>query len=242
MSAVRWIDEPPPLDLGERPAGTHHFLGPPSSRETDVQGYGEPTHQAFLAEFAPSFTLGVHFHRVDQFQWFVRGGGHFGSHSIRPGVVHFADRYTPYGPLVTGAQGAAFMTLRSVTDTGAHFMPDSQDKLRRELRWLALDPGARRNRTWELEGVYLPAGSWRDLCADSDELRVALADLNEGERLPGATVGGAGAYLAIVRGRVDVDGTTVAACGFAPLDAGQATPELIAGAGGARVALLQLPL
>src|SRR5215510_13372925 len=118
LADIAWIDEPPPVDLTDRRAGSRVCLGPPSGPDLDGPGYGTPTPQAFLAEFASDFTLHVHFHRVDQFQWFVRGGGRFGTHHIGPGTVHFADRYTPYGPLVTAGDGAAFYTLRGVSDTG----------------------------------------------------------------------------------------------------------------------------
>ena len=91
MSDCTWVDAPPPVDLGGHVGGSTHCLGPPSGRATDLPGYGEAVAQAFLAEFAPGFTLEVHFHRVDQFQWFVRGGARFASHEVGAEIMHMAE-------------------------------------------------------------------------------------------------------------------------------------------------------
>ena len=239
MPAAVWIDAPPPLDLGGHPGGAAHCLGPRSGRETDVPGYGVPVHQAFLAEFAPGFTLGVHFHHVDQFQWFVRGSAQFASHLVNPGVLHFADRYTPYGPLVVSDENIAFMTLRSSSDSGAHFMPGAQRGLRTVLE--AADQPPCRNLTWDLIATELEPGHWVDVCAASDGMRVSLVELDEATPLPRITMAGSGGYLAVVRGTIHADGRLVAAGGFMPLAAHAASPDAVSGRGGSRVGLFQLP-
>jgi hypothetical protein len=227
------------LDLGSRPGGSAHCLGPVSGRETDVPGYGAHVHQAFLAEFAPDFTLGVHFHHVDQFQWFVRGSAQFASHPVNPGVLHFADRHTPYGPLVVCDGNIAFMTLRAASDSGAHFMPGAQRELRAVLA--EADHTSRRNLTWDLIATELEPGHWVDVCAEPDGLRVALVELDEATPLPRITMTGSGGYLAVVRGTIRADGRLVAAGGFLPLAKDATSPEAVSGVGGSRVGLFQLP-
>jgi len=239
VPASVWIDAPPPPDLGGRPGGAAHCLGPPSGRETDVPGYGVQVHQAFLAEFAPDFTLGVHFHHVDQFQWFVRGSAQFAAHPVSPGVLRFADRHTPYGPLVVSDENIAFMTLRAASDSGAHFMPGAQRELGTELE--AADRSPRRNRTWDLIATELEPGHWVDVCAASDGMRVSLVELDEATPLPRITMAGSGGYLAVVRGTIHADGRLVAAGGFMPLAAHAASPDAVSGRGGSRVGLFQLP-
>ncbi len=79
--------------------------------------------------------LRAHFHLVDQFQVVVAGGGLMGKHELHPTAVHYADAYTPYGPLVAGPKGLFYFTMRAQTDhTGSHFMPDSRDKMKERNR------------------------------------------------------------------------------------------------------------
>src|SRR3954470_14747220 len=46
----------------------------------------------------------THFHIVDQFQVVLDGGGTIGRHQLAPYGVHFTRAYTPYGPLIAGAE------------------------------------------------------------------------------------------------------------------------------------------
>ena len=86
--------------------------------------------QAHLAVQGSKTTpLPTHFHGVDQFQVFVRGGGVVGRHGVRRGVAHYADRDTVYGPLCPGPEGMAYLTLRPAHDPGASFMPDAREVL-----------------------------------------------------------------------------------------------------------------
>ena len=95
-----------------------HFLKP-------VPGTGEP--QAFLIEYAPARILRTHFHDVDEFQIVVSGDGMLGKHAIGPFDIHFASAFTPYGPLVAGAQGLSFLTLRAYRDSaGPQFWPGNR--------------------------------------------------------------------------------------------------------------------
>ena len=84
---------------------------------------------AFLAEGTARRVIRPHFHDTDQFQVIVSGGGVLGKHQLAMHAVHFSRARTPYGPIVAGAEGLGFLTLRPQWDRGAQYMPDSRDKL-----------------------------------------------------------------------------------------------------------------
>src|SRR5262245_38428116 len=66
--------------------------------------------QSFLVEQEPHTIVLPHFHFEDEFQVVVGGSGSLGSHTLRPGFVHYAARHTGYGPLKAGAAGLAYLT------------------------------------------------------------------------------------------------------------------------------------
>jgi len=94
---------------------------------------------AYLVEQGPADVLPAHFHRADEFQVVLSGWGTLGNHPVQPPSVHFAGAFTPYGPIVAGAEGIGYMTLRKHFDTGALTMPKALPELRaagREARQL----------------------------------------------------------------------------------------------------------
>ncbi len=72
----------------------------------------------------------AHFHVANEFQIVVQGGGLFGKEAVDGICVHYAGAYTPYGPLLAGADGLTYMTLRDTYDGGAHIMPAKRDVLK----------------------------------------------------------------------------------------------------------------
>ena len=85
---------------------------------------------AFLVESTHEDSFATHFHRVDEFQVVVRGGGTMGKHTLVPGLVHFARADTPYGPIGVAGDGLQFLTLRPCKDgSGAHFFPKGKEML-----------------------------------------------------------------------------------------------------------------
>ncbi len=72
-----------------------------------------------LIEQAPHTTLGTHFHRQNQWQLFVQGGGTIGRDALAALTVHYAGAYTGYGPLVAGPEGIHYFTIRPVCESGA---------------------------------------------------------------------------------------------------------------------------
>ena len=81
---------------------------------------------AFLVEQDPNTTILPHFHKQNQFQIIVGGGGLLGRHALAPLLVHYAGAYTGYGPIVCGQQGVQYLTLRPRYDLGAQFMPEAR--------------------------------------------------------------------------------------------------------------------
>src|SRR5476649_941536 len=78
--------------------------------------------QAFLVESEGERLARAHFHTVDQWQIFVGGNGKMGKHDVAPVTIHYANAFTPYGPLNPGPQGLAYMTLRPKYDPGAQYL------------------------------------------------------------------------------------------------------------------------
>lgn len=85
---------------------------------------------AFCVEQDPGTVSEPHFHQANQFQVFVEGGGFLGKAPIRPVTVQFAQAYTPYGPIVAGSEGIAYLTLRNGWDPGALYMPGAREQLK----------------------------------------------------------------------------------------------------------------
>ena len=67
-----------------------------------------------------------HFHIADQYQVFVNGSGTFGKSAIGPLSVHYADRYTPYGPIRINGEGLSWYTVRLARDPGAAYLPEAR--------------------------------------------------------------------------------------------------------------------
>jgi hypothetical protein len=122
------------------------FFGPPPSPRgerlengIDVPAAGpegdalDP--QSFLVEQGAAATVPTHFHHVNQFQVVVAGGGTLGGHAVDAVTVHYAGAYTAYGPIVAGPAGLTYFTLRAQSDTtGAQFLPQSRDRMKRVPR------------------------------------------------------------------------------------------------------------
>ena len=196
------------------------FLMPPA-------GAGEP--QAFLVEMpSPGAVIPPHFHREDEFQVVVAGGGSLGKHALDGAAVHFADAYTPYGPIRVGPDGLTFFTLRARADAGAQYMPESRAAMIRKARRsvaASVPAGAGTLALWETFDDGL--GAW--------SVRVA----------PGAGVehprGDEGRYYLIVAGSVVHDTTELPRWSCVWAGARAARPRLTAGPAGAELLVLQFP-
>jgi hypothetical protein len=229
------------------------FIGPPPSRRTEQLVDAEPPEyiepkpyeirepQAFLVEQEAGAQVAPHFHYVDQFQVIVAGDGILGRHPVAPFTVHFAGAHTGYGPIIPGSNGLMYFTFRASADsTGAQYLPGASRRMRK---------GQRRN----LVAEDLPVSSSASLASRQqnqidigleaeDGLSVQLLRIapKKSLRLPDFSLG-AGVSMVVVAGAVVFDGKHygLLSCLYGRQD--EASPELVAGAGGAEVLFLRYP-
>jgi hypothetical protein len=114
-----------------RPVNKPQFIGQVTDLIVPQQSSPAPRPQAFLVEQVPHWTLPAHFHQEHQFQLFVAGSGALGKRPIEHLAVHYAAPHSAYGPLISGEQGIAYLTLRAVGDTGAWYihLPEHREQL-----------------------------------------------------------------------------------------------------------------
>ncbi|MGY1812065.1 hypothetical protein [Blastococcus sp. SYSU D00820] len=159
--------------------------------------------QAYLVQ-QESPELRPHFHEVDQFQVVIGGTGTLGRQPVGRGVLHYADAFTPYGPIRTEpSAGLAYLTLRREPATGLNYMPEEREKRR-------LAGGLGGHFTCVLDDA-VPAGPRPTVLARTD--RGALA---AGVRLPagealdvGGLPEGAPGYAVVLTGSVVAGGRTL---------------------------------
>jgi hypothetical protein len=248
VATVAWIrdqgPDPVPADVLDRIM----YLGVPSTGPDGA--YLPPPEdgpQAYLAVQGTQVDeIPTHFHSVEQFQYVVTGSGVIGGRPVEAGVVHYADRFTPYGPLRAGRLGMTYATLRPCHDTGVFVMPAGQDRLAALLQASPAPAGDRRQHTVDLrEPVETTGGAgpseWIDLRQSADGFRIAVTEVPPDAAAPPLTVGGSGAYFLVVSGAIDDRGEPYAAGSITWRAAGDGVASRADGRG-ARLALLQFPL
>jgi hypothetical protein len=115
-----------------------------------------PGPQAFLVEQSEDSVAASHFHAEPQFQVVVAGGGMLGRHELKPYAVHYANRYTGYGPIEAGSQGISYVTLRAHGDMQKPFyLPEAKNLMK---------PGVRLNLTSDTIARDIPAASAGGQC------------------------------------------------------------------------------
>lgn len=86
---------------------------------------------AFIVEQEKNQLGGAHFHAADQFQLVIGGSGQYGKAWVKPYSVHYAQAFSPYGPIVTKDENLRWFTLRNMTDPGGiKWMPAERDQLK----------------------------------------------------------------------------------------------------------------
>ena len=110
---MEWIEHADPaLEAGEQ-VRLVAYLGRAADGRYDSPHHGRPEPQAYRVDTpAGCPPLRTHFHTVDQFQYIAFGAGRIGAHDVAAGCVHYADGFTPYGPLRAGTEGYCYLTLR----------------------------------------------------------------------------------------------------------------------------------
>jgi hypothetical protein len=114
---------------GGVPGSITEYVGLESYTHSDADPYPMP--QAFKVEKLGTSVSLPHFHVQNQYQVFVSGRGTFGPHAVQPFSVHYASRYTGYGPIKSGREGIAWLTLRQAPDQGALYLPQDREKQNR---------------------------------------------------------------------------------------------------------------
>ncbi len=195
---------------------------------------------AFMVEEEPGATLNAHFHQANQFQLFVKGSGTLGRYPVHPPSVHYADAFTPYGPIQAGAEGLAYLTLRNAWDDGPKYMPQSHAVLNASrgsgiqtpltaiegVGTASREQGATLKTILEPDGRGL--GAW-----------LSHAPAGEAPQTPPATAGGQ--YWVVADGGMDLSGRDFAPLSCLFIGPGEAPPEALAGGGGVDLIVLQFP-
>lgn len=194
--------------------------------------------QAFLVEMPDEgSTIRPHFHDVDQFQIVVGGGGRMGPDAIAPVAFHYADAYTPYGPIIGGSEGIEFFTIRAQCVGGFFPMPSSRNKI-------VGKPG--RNLYGQFPtGQALPAAgdSVREPLAadDTDGVKVVGLRLGANASASGEPTTAGGQYYLVCTGTLVHEGREYGSRTLINVAPGEATPVLKAGSQGAEILVMQLP-
>ena len=198
---------------------------------------------AFLAEGSPGRVVRPHFHEVDQFQVIYVGAATLGTHDLKYGAVHFSRAYTPYGPIKSyGEDCLGFVTLRAHRDSGAQYMPQSRpvlDSVENRSPWqisamadFDLQPGANGVAIKAIDGIK----DGRGLDAYSMLMRPgAKAFAPEPSRSDGQ-------YIVIMKGSVVHAGQLKKGLAVIWVDQQEGPFQLIAGADGCEVVILNFPI
>lgn len=200
-----------------------------------------PVPQAFSIEQTPGSTSLPHFHDEDQFQVIPAGAGTLGRHAVAGISIHYTNRQTGYGPIVAGENGLTYFTLRQIATKGIWYLgdgnkPEREAPKRQETAGpIAVKPAAELKslQTAETEEVIKP---------HADGLATWLV------RVPAnATVAspvhpeGTGRYIMVVNGTMQLQGQELTP--FTPVFVSHDEKkfDLVAGAGGLEVLVLQYP-
>jgi hypothetical protein len=203
----------------------------------------EPGAQAFSVGMeTPHTHLRAHFHDVEQFQVFFAGSGKLGSAPLGPMAVFYTDAYTSYGPIIAGAEGLTFYTLRCEHDAGVRWMPES-----RALR--EPTPGRRIIETFDPDSAQNQAdarvpGGLRRWTATSDDDGMCIEFVVAGPQTSLAPVFGATSphqYVLLMHGEVAADGKRLFPGGLMYNEDVPQPSEVATGATGAMLAVMTFP-
>lgn len=201
--------------------------------------------EAFLVEMSAHEKILPHFHEIDQFQIFVAGGGAMGRDAALPLAVHYADRYTAYGPIAAGPHGFSFFTFHAMRDPGAVYLhkPGHRERLKPSEQRARLVPGIVLSTAPVLH-------SRRDMAAESllqDEAAASapgawLLRLGAGMKASAPETSRAGGrFYFVVNGSLEWEGADCPLWSTLFAGADECPPEVCAGAGGLEMLVLQFP-
>jgi hypothetical protein len=199
----------------------------------------------FLIEQPPNATLVPHFHRQNQFQLFVGGGGTLGKHAVETVTVHYAGAYTGYGPLISGSEGIKYFTIRPVCEAGMMSLDEARDKMIRGPKRhesvgpvRVLDEAGRRAATRDLDkqGEHF-------LLAISDEgLGVGEVCLDRGQSMNVQRhAASQGEFIVVLSGRLQFGERELTEWESIFVSADEPFPDLLGAEGGAQCVILHCP-
>jgi hypothetical protein len=190
---------------------------------------------AFLVKGPPGYVIPPHFHTVDQYQIFVGGSATLGRHDVAAGSIHYADTYTPYGPITATDEGFEYLTLRPASILGYHEMPEGGPLLKpvnetrgRRGRMLVADIAPTARSGTGLERLF----------EEADGIAAFQLSAAPDTALPLPDVAHGGAYYVVLDGSIMIDGTSYPPRACIWIDANETAPAMTAGADGARVAFM----
>ena len=93
----------------------------------DPEPGAHPSPQAFLVHQQPGWVLRAHYHRQEQFQVALRGGGMMGRHALNALSVHYTTRESGYGPLSAGPDGLELVAVGGPKPEGGDGEPGPVD-------------------------------------------------------------------------------------------------------------------
>lgn len=196
--------------------------------------------QAFLIDTEPGKLLRPHFHTADQFQIVVAGRGTLGRHEIGVGAIHYAQAYTPYGPIVAGSEGLSYLTLRNSYDPGASFVPEKRGLLKSDVKPFQVAcnvsgvPGTRVPSSALLERV--------DAVSNPQGLGAWVFRLPPGESLLGPDPsGGRGQFYVPLKGSLMVEGEEMPESSCVFVAPGEQALRIQAGMAGVEGLAVQFP-
>lgn len=166
------------------------FISPRGATVIDLIGRRETEDEgplAFLVRSPPGSPLKAHFHSADQFQVFLEGRAWIGRHGVRVGSVHYADGYTPYGPILPFEdEGHTYATLRPYWSYDVHWVPEE----------IALAKGrSGRNLTGETAPAEERVPGLRDIFVEPDGVAAREFVAGPDEAVP--LLGGHGYYIVL---------------------------------------------
>ena len=218
-------------------AGNAVQVSPEGATATDFIGRRKDTSDhplAFLVQGPPAYVIPPHFHTVDQYQIFVGGSATLGKHAVLAGSVHYADAYTPYGPIAATAEGFDYLTLRPKSILGYHEMPEGGPLLKpvneargRRGRMLVADIQA---------GTQDTGGA--ALFEEADGVAAWRLSAAPNAPLPDPHVNHGGAYYVVLDGEVTAAGQAYPPRACIWIDQGENAPAMTAGPNGATVAFM----
>ena len=193
--------------------------------------------QTFLVDMPDEgATVKPHFHDVDQYQVIVRGDGRLGSEPASPIVFHYADAYTPYGPIIAGKDGIAFYTIRAGCAGGYFGMPEARHLIKgkpgRNIvgRFMINQPSPSNGNTVD------------ELLMQADEgVLVIGRRMGPHAESPGIPLTGGAQYYLVGTGSLWDGDRCLPPLSMILVQPGEPAPTLNAGPEGAEILIMQLP-